>query len=67
MLGLWSWMRPGWGGQRPSPGPGGCVDDSHLQQPRGAAAAVAAAAAAAVLAVSRLLSVSGRRTWRRRR
>lgn len=36
----------------------GCVDDSHLQQPREAGAVAAAAAGtAAVLAVSRLLSV----------
>lgn len=41
----------------PGPGPGGGVDDSHLQQPTGP---VAVAATAAVLAVSRLLSVSVR-------
>ncbi len=52
-------------GARTSPEPGGGVDDSHLQQPRGpvavaAAAAAAAAATPAVPAVSRLLSVSVR-------
>lgn len=48
-------------GARPSPGPGGGVHDSHLQQPIGAAAeAAAAAGTAAALAVFRLLSVSVR-------
>lgn len=50
-------------GVRPSTGPGGGGDDSHLQKPRGAVAAAAAAVGgmpAAAPAVSRLLSVSVR-------